>query len=61
MVLQVTIDVDGSACDIKLRQGLGYGLDEAAAAALSKWRFEPGTRGVPVPVAATIEVNFRML
>jgi hypothetical protein len=30
--------------------------------AVSRWRFEPGQRnGVPVPVAATIEVNFRML
>jgi TonB family protein len=62
VVLQVTIDIDGSARDIKLQKGLGYGLDEAAAAALSRWRFEPGTRGgVPVPVAATIEVDFRTL
>jgi len=62
VVLQVTIDVDGSARDIKLKQGLGYGQDEAAASALSKWKFEPGARGgVPVPVMATIEVNFRLL
>jgi TonB family protein len=62
VVLQVTIDVDGSARDIKLKQGLGYGQDEAAASALSKWKFEPGARGgVPVPVTATIEVNFRLL
>ena len=62
VLLQVTIDVDGSARDIKLQKGLGYGLDEAAAAALSKWRFEPGTRGgVPVEVMVTIEVNFRLL
>jgi TonB family protein len=62
VVLQVTIDVDGLAHDFKLLKGLGYGLDEAAVTAVSRWRFEPGQRnGVPVPVAATIEVNFRML
>jgi TonB family protein len=62
VALQVTIDVDGSARDIKLMKGLGYGLDEAAALALSKWKFEPGARGgAPVPVMATIEVNFRLL
>jgi len=61
-VLQVTIDVDGSARDIKLQKGLGYGLDETAVSALSQWKFEPGTRGgVPVKVVATIEVSFRLL
>jgi len=62
VVLQVTIDVDGSARDIKLQKGLGYGLDETAVSALSQWKFEPGTRGgVPVKVVATIEVSFRLL
>jgi TonB family protein len=62
VTLQVTIDVDGSARDIKLMKGLGYGLDEAAATALTQWQFQPGARGgVPVPVMAAIEVNFRML
>jgi TonB family protein len=62
VVLQVTIGVDGSARDIKLQKGLGYGLDEAAGAAVSQWRFEPGQRdAAPVPVLATIEVNFRLL
>ena len=62
VVLQVTVDVDGSARDIQLKQGLGFGLDEAAATAVSQWRFAPGARGgEPVPVLATIEVNFRLL
>ena len=62
VVLLAVIDVDGSAHNIQLERGLGYGLDEAAAAALSQWRFEPGQRdGAPVPVLATIEVNFRLL
>jgi len=38
------------------------GLDEEAVSAVSQWRFEPGTKdGIPVPVAATIEVNCRLL
>jgi TonB family protein len=62
VVLAIVVDVDGSARDFKLIKGLGYGLDEAAATAVSQWRFESGQRnGVPVPVAATIEVNFRLL
>ena len=56
------VGVDGLAHDFKLIKGLGYGLDEAAVTAVSQWHFEAGQRnGVPVPVAATIEVNFRML
>jgi TonB family protein len=62
VVLAVVVDVDGLAHDFKLIKGLGYGLDEAAATAVSQWRFEAGQRnGVPVPVLATIEVNFRLL
>jgi TonB family protein len=62
VVLLAVIDVDGSAHNIQLQRGLGYWMDEAAATALSQWRFEPGQRdGAPVPVLATIEVNFRLL
>jgi TonB family protein len=62
VVLTVVVDVDGSARDIRLVRGLGFGLDEAAVNAVSQWRFEPGARaGAVVPVMATIEVNFRLL
>jgi TonB family protein len=61
-MLSVTIGTDGMAHDLKLIKSLGFGLDEKAAEAVSQWQFKPGTRdGVPVPVTATIEVNFRLL
>ena len=62
VVLFVVVDADGSVRDTQLKQGLGFGLDEAAVSALSRWRFEPATRGgVSVPAQATIEINFRLL
>jgi TonB family protein len=60
--LQVVIDVDGLAKDIQVVESLGYGLDEKAVEAVILWNFKPGTlNGVPVPVQAQIEVNFRLL
>jgi TonB family protein len=36
-------------------------LDEKAVEAVQRYRFEPGTyKGKPVPVAITVEVNFRI-
>jgi TonB family protein len=61
-ILYVEIGTDGFPQNIKVTRGLGLGLDEKAIEAVSKWLFTPGTRfGVPVTVAATIEVNFRLL
>jgi TonB family protein len=62
VLLKVVIDTDGTAKNIELVRGLGYGLDEKAALAIGQWVFKPGTNGgVPVPVQAQIEVNFRLL
>ncbi|HUB78630.1 MAG TPA: TonB family protein [Bryobacteraceae bacterium] len=62
VLLSITVGTDGEAHDFKLLHSLGFGLDEKAAEAVSEWRFKPGTRdGAPVPVQATIEVNFRLL
>ncbi len=62
VLLEVVIDVDGVAKNIELINGLGFGLDEMAAQAISLWKFKPGERGgVPVPVQAQIEMNFRLL
>jgi TonB family protein len=62
VLLQIVIDPNGTATDIQLVKGVGFGLDEQAVEAINQWRFQPGTRnGVPVPVQATIEVNFRLM
>jgi TonB family protein len=61
-VLSVVIGTNGKACDVQLRKGVGYGLDEQALDAITQWAFKPGMRdGMAVPVQASIEVNFRLL
>ncbi|HYP88618.1 MAG TPA: energy transducer TonB, partial [Polyangiaceae bacterium] len=42
--VQLTVDESGRVVDVKLLQGLGYGLDEAALAAARRAEFEPALR-----------------
>jgi TonB family protein len=62
VLLSVEIGPDGTTHNVQVVRPLGLGLDEKAEQAVSQWRFQPGTKdGQPVTVAATIEVNFRLL
>ena len=62
MLLYCEIGPDGLAHNIQVMNPLGLGLDEQAVAAVTQWKFKPGTRdGQPVTVQATIEVNFRLM
>jgi len=62
VVVQVVIGTDGRAHEAHILRGLGLGLDENAVEAISRWQFKPGEKdGQPVKVAATIEVNYRLL
>ena len=62
VVLFVIVDEKGNPRDLKVLRALGLGLDQKAIEAVEKWRFKPGMKdGKPVPVMATIEVNFRLL
>jgi len=62
VVLYIEVTPDGKAGNIRVQRSLGLGLDEKAIEAVKKWRFSPGKKnGQPVTVAATIEVNFRLL
>jgi TonB family protein len=61
-VLKVVVDVDGLAKNIEVVNSLGMGLDEQAVLAIQRWKFKPGEKdGVPVPVMAKIEVNFKLM
>jgi len=62
VVLYVEVSPDGRAVNPHVVRSLGLGLDEKAMEAVRKWKFRPGYKdGKAVTVAATIEVNFRLL
>jgi periplasmic protein TonB len=62
VVVNAEIDPGGHVINARIAHSLGMGLDEQALVAIKKWRFRPGYKdGKPVTVAATIEVNFRLL
>jgi TonB family protein len=44
VIVEVTIDDQGNVTDLKLTQGIGYGIDEKVLAVLRRWHFRPATR-----------------
>ena len=62
VTLRFVVKADGKVEDIRVVKGAGFGLDEAAIAAVAKWQFNPGTiRGVAVYVVSRVVVNFTLL
>jgi TonB family protein len=62
VVLSVVVDASGAPTQIAVLRPLGMGLDEAAIAAVSQWKFSPGTKnGTAVPVFTQIEMTFHLL
>lgn len=62
VVVSLVVRENGIPTDLHVSSPAGMGLDEAAIDAVRQWQFKPGTKeGTPVPVRATIEVNFRLL
>lgn len=60
-LLSLVVDIDGVPKEIKVISPLADGLAEQAIKAVSKWRFQPGTKnGLPVWTKATVEVNFQI-
>lgn len=56
VVLRVWVDTDGAAREVQLHASSGYPrLDEAAVAAVKRWRFVPARRG-DMPVAEWVRV-----
>ena len=59
--LEAIIDKRGIPAKIQISQPLGMGLDDAAVAAVSNWRFKPAMmNGEPVAVEVSVEVEFRL-
>lgn len=44
VIVEVTIDEQGNVTDLKLTQGIGYGIDEKVLTVLRQWHFRPATR-----------------
>jgi TonB family protein len=61
VVFEIVVRRDGSVGDVRLLQGLGYGLDQRAMQAVRQWRFDPARRkGVPVDVLVEVSVEFKL-
>lgn len=60
--VELTIDESGRVVSVRVLQGLGYGLDEAAVAAAQTATFEPAMRcGKPARATFTISMRFSAL
>lgn len=61
-ILRAHIRMDGTIDQVQVSRSAGHAvLDEAAAAAVSRWRFEPARNGAePVAVWVLIPVEFRL-
>jgi periplasmic protein TonB len=61
VVLEIVVRRDGTVGDIRLTQGLPFGLNDCAIQAVRQWRFEPARRlGQPVDVMVEVAVEFRL-
>ncbi|XXF77214.1 TonB family protein [Myxococcaceae bacterium GXIMD 01537] len=59
VTLSITIDSEGKVVSARLLKGQGYGLDEAALAAIKRFRFKPATKnGEPVSTEITYTYTF---
>lgn len=62
VVLSAEVWPDGAVHNIRVFRSLDPGLDQEAIQAASRWKFRPGTKdGVPVRIAVTLMINFRLL
>ncbi|MEN6445634.1 MAG: energy transducer TonB [Candidatus Cloacimonas sp.] len=61
VILEVEVLKDGSIRDIRVRRGVGGGLDEAAIEAVRKVKFQPGrSSGQAVDCLVIIPVEFKI-
>jgi TonB family protein len=61
VVLEIVVRRDGGVGDVRVLQGLGFGLDERAVQAVRQWRFAPARRlNAPVDVIVEVAVEFKL-
>lgn len=61
IVLSLVLDPTGTSRNLQITHPLGLGLDERAIDAVKTWKFDPAKKdGVGVPVALSVQVNFRL-
>jgi protein TonB len=60
VILQVTVDEEGSVTELRVLRGHPL-LDEEAKRAVQQWKYSPTLlNGEPVPVIATVTVIFNL-
>ncbi len=60
VVVRVVVDKDGMPQDVRVIKSYVPAFDREAVKAVDQFRFKPGMRvGEPVPVAVSVEVNFK--
>jgi len=61
VLLLLVVTREGRVVDVRVKDGLGHGLDENAIKAVRKWQFAPATKdGKPVAVQISVEVDFHL-
>ena len=59
VLIGYVVDEKGEPADIEIISPLGFGLDEEAVRAVSRWRFVPATKeGKPIRVFSQARINF---
>jgi protein TonB len=61
VIVECIIDKQGNVTNVQVLKPLPFGLDQAAADAVRRWKFKPGTlNGQPVDVIFNLTVNFKL-
>ena len=61
VVMEIVVEANGRVGQVRVLQGLGYGLDERAISAVRQWRFSPATRrGAAVSVMVEVAMEFKL-
>jgi periplasmic protein TonB len=61
-MVRVAVSADGLPADVTVADSSGHpSLDQAAVAAVRKWRFSPATQGGrPLPSIAEVPIRFHL-